>query len=66
VGLSALLTTTMVNMESIVIDIKKKYPDKVILVGGAPLSRDFCNKIGASFYAPDPQGAVEFLKKLAA
>lgn len=66
VGLSALLTTTMANMESIVKEIKNKYPDKIILVGGAPLSQDFCNKIGASFYSPNPQGAVEFLKKVAA
>ena len=64
VGLSALLTTSMANMELIVKEIKNKYPDKIILVGGAPLSQDFCNKIGASFYSPDPQGAVEFLKKI--
>ncbi len=66
VGLSALLTTTMANMEAIVKEIKNKYPNKKILVGGAPLTQDFCNKIGASFYSPDPQGAVEFLKKIAA
>ena len=66
VGLSALLTTTMANMETIVQQIRNKYPDKVILVGGAPLSQEFCNKIGASFYSPDPQGAVEYLKKIAA
>jgi len=66
VGLSALLTTTMANMEVIVKEIKNKYPSKLILVGGAPLSQEFCNKIGASFYSPDPQGAVEFLKKVAA
>jgi methanogenic corrinoid protein MtbC1 len=65
VGMSALLTTTMVNMESIVKEIRVKYPNKVILVGGAPLSMDFCNKIGADFYSPDPHGAVEFLNKLA-
>ncbi len=64
VGMSALLTTTMTNMESIVKDIKSKYPDKIILVGGAPLSTDFCNKIGASFYSPNPHGAVEFLAKI--
>jgi methanogenic corrinoid protein MtbC1 len=66
VGMSALLTTTMANMESIVKEIKSKYPNKTILVGGAPLSLDFCNKIGASFYSPNPQGAVEFLNKIAA
>jgi 5-methyltetrahydrofolate--homocysteine methyltransferase len=64
VGMSALLTTTMTNMESIVKDIKSKYRDKIILVGGAPLSTDFCNKIGASFYSPNPHGAVEFLAKI--
>ena len=57
VGLSALLTTTMAYMEIIV---------KEILAGCAPLSQDFCNKIGASFYSPDPKDAVEFLKKVAA
>jgi methanogenic corrinoid protein MtbC1 len=61
VGMSALLTTTMVNMESAVKEIKEKYPETRILVGGAPLTMDYCKKIGADFYAPDPQGAVEYL-----
>ena len=63
VGLSALLTTTMVNMEKIVKDIKGQYPGTLVLIGGAPLNMDFCKKIGADFYSPDPQGAVEFLNK---
>ena len=63
VGLSALLTTTMANMEDVVKAIKEKYPNKIILVGGAPLSEEFSKKIGASFYSRDPQGAVEFLKQ---
>lgn len=66
IGLSALLTTTMVNMENMVQEIKVKYPNKEILVGGAPLSMDFCKKIGASYYSPDPQGAVQYLNRLAA
>lgn len=65
VGLSALLTTTMANMEIIVKEIKAKYPDKLILVGGAPLSQEFCKKIGADYYSPDPYGAVEYLNKIA-
>lgn len=64
VGMSALLTTTMANMELIVKAIKNKYPDKIILVGGAPLTKEFCNQIGASFYSSDPNGAVKFLKQL--
>jgi 5-methyltetrahydrofolate--homocysteine methyltransferase len=66
VGLSALLTTTMANMEKTVQEIRAKYPQKVILIGGAPLSQDFCTKIGANFYSPTPQGAVEYLNKIAA
>lgn len=66
IGLSALLTTTMNNMESIVKAVKDRYPNKIIVVGGAPLSEAFCQKIGANFYSPDPQGAVEFLKQFAA
>jgi methanogenic corrinoid protein MtbC1 len=61
VGLSALLTTTMVNMEKIVSDIKKEIPGTKVLIGGAPVSDDFRQKINADFYSPDPQGAVEFL-----
>ena len=66
VGLSALLTTTMANMEVIVTKIKEAHPDTKVLVGGAPLTDDFRAKIGADFYSPDPRGAVEYLKELAA
>jgi methanogenic corrinoid protein MtbC1 len=66
VGLSALLTTTMANMEEIVQKIKDSHPGTKILVGGAPLSDDFRSKIGADFYSPDPRGAVEYLKEFAA
>ncbi len=34
------------------------------LIGGAPVTREYCDKIGADFYAPDPQGAVNYLKQL--
>lgn len=63
IGLSALLTTTMTNMEKTVQDIKAKYPGQKVLVGGAPVNENFCEKIGADFYSPDPQGAVEYLNK---
>ena len=66
VGLSALLTTTMANMEEIVKKIKGSNPETKILVGGAPLTDDFRSKIGADFYSPDPRGAVEYLKELVA
>ncbi|NQT24640.1 corrinoid protein [candidate division KSB1 bacterium] len=63
VGLSALLTTTMGNMEKSVKAIKEKYPDTKVLIGGAPVNQNFCDKIGADFYAADPQGATEYLKQ---
>jgi methanogenic corrinoid protein MtbC1 len=64
VGLSAMLTTTMVNMSSIVTAIKGKYPEKKVIIGGAPLNKDFCSEIGADFYSPDPQGAIEYMDAL--
>jgi 5-methyltetrahydrofolate--homocysteine methyltransferase len=64
VGLSALLTTTMENMRKIVSAIKEKNSRSKILVGGAPVTMDYCKKIGADFYSPDPQGAVNYLNTL--
>jgi len=64
VGLSCLLTTTMLNMEKIVNEIKATRPDTKILIGGAPVTDDFRKRIGADWYSPDPQGAVEFLNKI--
>jgi methanogenic corrinoid protein MtbC1 len=63
IGLSALLTTTMRNMESSVKAIKEKYPDTKVLVGGAPITQDFCTRIGADFFSPNPHEAVEYLNK---
>lgn len=63
IGLSCLLTTTMLNMEKIVKEIKAAKPDAKVLVGGAPVTDDFKVRIGADWYSPDPQGAVEYLNK---
>jgi methanogenic corrinoid protein MtbC1 len=61
VGLSALLTTTMVNMQNITREIREAVPETLVTIGGAPVNNDFCSKIGADHYSPDPQGVVEFL-----
>jgi len=66
VGMSALLTTTMINMEKTVQEIKKISPDTIVIVGGAPLTSDFAAQIGADGYAPDPRGAAQLLDKRAA
>jgi len=65
VGLSALLTTTMHSMEKIAREIKEVHPKTIIAVGGAPVNDEFCKRIGADAYSPDPQGLVEFLNKIA-
>jgi 5-methyltetrahydrofolate--homocysteine methyltransferase len=62
-GLSALLTTTMENMRKTVSVIKEKHPGVKILVGGAPVTMEYCKKIGADHYSPDPQGAVNYLNQ---
>ncbi len=61
VGLSALLTTTMVSMESITREIKAKIPEVKVIIGGAPVTQDFAEKIGADAYSPDPQGALDYM-----
>lgn len=64
VGLSALLTTTMINMKS-TIALLKAYPVKV-MIGGAPVTQKFADEIGADAYAPDAATAVEKANQLLA
>lgn len=64
VAISALLTTTMINMETVVKVVKEKYPEKIILIGGAPVSNEFCKQIGATAFLSDPQKAVEYLNAI--
>ncbi len=66
IGLSALLTTTMHSMKTIVQEIKEEYPKTKLIIGGAPINEDFKNEIGADNYSPDPQGAVIYLNSLVA
>ena len=64
IGLSALLTTTMENMRKTVASIREHNSGVKVLVGGAPVTMEYCEKIGADFYSPDPQGAVNYLNSL--
>jgi 5-methyltetrahydrofolate--homocysteine methyltransferase len=66
VGLSAMLTTTMLAMQKTVQALKDKYQNKIIIVGGAPVSQNFANEIGADGYAKNAMEAVELCKKLLA
>jgi len=44
--------------------LKDKYPGSKILIGGAPVTQEYYEKIGVDFYSPDSQGAINFLKQL--
>jgi 5-methyltetrahydrofolate--homocysteine methyltransferase len=63
VGLSALLTITMPSMEKSVRAIKEAYPTLKVMVGGAPVTPEFCTRIGADFTSHNPHEAVEYLNK---
>lgn len=64
IGMSALLTTTMVNMEKINRALKKENPSVITFVGGAPVSEEFAKSIGVDYYTEEPQELVEILNKL--
>ena len=66
VGLSALLTTTMTGMKDVVDLVKARgLQDKVkVIVGGAPLSKEFAEEIGADAYGYDASNAVEIVKEM--
>ncbi|MBC8384219.1 MAG: corrinoid protein [Candidatus Cloacimonetes bacterium] len=61
VGMSALLTTTMMYMEKSVQEIKNEYCGTKIFVGGAPLTREFSDKIGADGFFSEPHSFVKYL-----
>ncbi|UCH10948.1 MAG: cobalamin-dependent protein [Fidelibacterota bacterium] len=63
IGMSALLTTTMENMEKSVKAIKEASPETKVLIGGAPVSESFRARCGADFYSPIAQQAVTFLNE---
>jgi len=66
-GLSALLTTTMPEMQKVIGELKTQgLRDKVkVLVGGAPLDRAFAEKIGADGYGANAAEAVELARRFA-
>jgi 5-methyltetrahydrofolate--homocysteine methyltransferase len=68
VGLSALLTTTMLAMKETIDYLKEEgLRDQVkVIIGGAPVTEDFSVEIGADGYAPDGGSAVELVKGLLA
>ncbi len=64
VGLSALLTTTMPMMDKTVQAFSKAGIDTKVMIGGAPVTKEYADKIGAQGYAPDAATAVDVAKQL--
>jgi 5-methyltetrahydrofolate--homocysteine methyltransferase len=66
VALSALLTTTMVQMKNIVEAVKTAGLGIPVIIGGAPVTREYADQIKAQGYAPDAASAVEEVGRLLA
>jgi len=66
VALSALLTTTMVQMKSVITALQAAGVEVPVIVGGAPLTPDYAGQIGAKGYAPDAASAVDVVHRLMA
>ena len=65
VGLSALMTTTVVNMEETIRQLHEQKPDCRIVVGGAVMTQDYADKIGADCYGRDAMTTVRYADELA-
>lgn len=59
VGLSALMTTTLKSMEETIVAVKEAAPGCKVMVGGAVLTADYAEKIGADYYCKDAMKSVE-------
>ncbi len=65
IGLSALLTTTMPQMKTVIDALKAAgLKDVKVMIGGAPVTQSYADEIGAQGYAPDAASAVDMTKRL--
>jgi methylmalonyl-CoA mutase cobalamin-binding domain/chain len=64
VGLSALLTTTMINQRTVILALKEAGLRAQVMVGGAPVTQSWADEIGAAGYSEDAAGAVVVAKRL--
>ena len=60
VGLSALMTTTVVSMEDTIKLLRKRKPDTKVVVGGAVMTQEYADAIGADCYAKDAMATVRY------
>jgi 5-methyltetrahydrofolate--homocysteine methyltransferase len=64
IGVSALLTTTMVGMASVVQLVRSELPGVKVVVGGAPVTQEYADSIGADGFAPDAASAVDVVRRV--
>ena len=64
VGLSALMTTTVVSMEDTIRLLREKKPDTKVVVGGAVMTQQYADAIGADCYARDAMATVHFAEEV--
>ena len=64
IALSALMTTTMLQMKQIIELKKKEQLDVKVIIGGAVITQDYADEIGADGYAKDAQEAVKLTQRL--
>ncbi|MBS7219957.1 MAG: homocysteine S-methyltransferase family protein [Clostridiales bacterium] len=64
VGLSALMTTTVPSMEATIKILREKMPDTKIVVGGAVMTKEYADMIGADHYAPDAMDTVRYAQEI--
>ncbi|MBQ3919871.1 MAG: homocysteine S-methyltransferase family protein [Oscillospiraceae bacterium] len=64
VGLSALMTTTLGSMEETIRLVRERRPDMKFVVGGAVLTQEFADKIGAHYYAKDAKATVDAAREV--
>ena len=65
VGLSALMTTTVANMKETIELLHRETPGVKIMVGGAVLTQEYADMIGADFYGADAMASVRYAMELA-
>ncbi len=64
VGLSALMTTTVVSMEQTIRLLRRECPDCKVMVGGAVLTQSYADMIGADHYSKDAMGSVHYAQQV--
>ena len=64
VGLSALMTTTVASMEETIKQLREKVPGCKVMVGGAVLTPEYADMIGADYYAKDAMQSVHYAEKI--